>query len=256
MTSERDGRGSRVGLPDAISVALFDLDGVLTDTAAVHQRAWREVFDDYLRERCGPDFVPFSSDDYLRFVDGRPRADGVREFLRSRDITLPEGEPDAEAGTQSVHALGNRKNNLLLSLIEREGVEVYPSSVDYLAAVRAAGLRVAVVTASANAAAVLQVTGIADSIDVRVDGNDVARLGLHGKPAPDGFLEAARRLDVQPDAAAVFEDAVAGVAAGRAGGFGFVVGVDRVGAGRHRQDLIAAGADVVVADLSELKEQR
>lgn len=252
MTAGNDGRGVDLGLPSSIAAALFDLDGVLTDTAAVHQRAWREVFDDILARRCGPDFVPFSADDYLRYVDGRPRADGVREFLRSRDLTLPEGEPDAEPGTETIHAIGNRKNSLLLPLIERDGVAVYPSSVEYLAAVRAAGLRVAVVTASANAAAVLAATGLADRIDVRVDGNDVVRLGLRGKPAPDSFLEAARRLAVAPDTAAVFEDAVAGVAAAHQGGFGFVVGVDRVGDGTHRQELGAAGADLVVADLAEL----
>lgn len=252
MTSSQDGRGSRLGLPDSISVALFDLDGVLTDTATVHRRAWREVFDEYLREHCGPGFRPFSADDYLRYVDGRPRADGVREFLRSREITLPEGDPDAEPGDSTVQAIGNRKNALLLSLIDREGVQVYSGSVDYLAAVRAAGLKVGVVTASANAVSVLDTTGLADSVDVRVDGTVVAELGLRGKPAPDGFLEAASRFEVQPRQAAVFEDAVAGVAAGHAGEFGFVVGVDRVG-GSHRQELTDAGADVVVDDLSELK---
>ncbi|WP_194833008.1 beta-phosphoglucomutase family hydrolase [Nocardia sp. XZ_19_369] len=254
MTSSRDGRNARLGLPETITVALFDLDGVLTDTASVHRRAWTTVFDEYLGQRCGPDFVPFSADDYLRYVDGRPRADGVREFLRSREITLPEGDPADEPGDATVHALGNRKNSVLLSLIEHEGVKVYPSSVDYVTAVREAGLKVAVVTASANAVAVLEVTGIARSVDERVDGNDVTRLGLRGKPAPDGFLEAAARLNVKPEQAAVFEDAVAGVAAGHAGGFGFVVGVDRVGDGRHGPELTAAGADVVVQDLAELKE--
>ncbi|QLY34364.1 beta-phosphoglucomutase family hydrolase [Nocardia huaxiensis] len=245
-----------LGLPDSIAVVLFDLDGVLTDTAAVHRRAWKEVFDEFLARRCGPDFRPFSAGDYLRYVDGRPRADGVREFLRSRDITLPDGNSADEPGDESVNGVGNRKNALLLSLLDREGVRVYPGSVRYLEAVRAAGLPVAVVTSSANCASVLEAGGLEPFVDVRVDGHDIARQRLRGKPAPDSFVAGAALLGVKPSRAAVFEDAVAGVAAGRGGRFGYVVGVDRVRDGTHAEELARAGADVVVADLAELMEGR
>jgi beta-phosphoglucomutase family hydrolase len=242
-----------LGLPDAVTACLFDLDGVLTQTAVVHDAAWARVFDEFLRdraERAGAPFVPFDPDhDYNEYVDGRPRADGVRTFLTSRGITLPEGEPDDPPSAQTVNGLGNRKNEVLLDVIRHQGVRPYEGSVRYLNAAKTAGLRRAVVSASANCADVLKAAGIADLLEVRVDGIVAAEQRLRGKPAPDTFLAAARMLGVDPSRAAVFEDAVAGVQAGRAGGFGAVVGVDRVD---HADELRANGASIVVKDLSEL----
>lgn len=242
-----------LGLPDGVTACLFDLDGVLTDTAAIHVRAWERSFDDYLRARAartGRRFVPFDPvADYARYVDGRRRPDGVRAFLASRSIHLPEGDVTDAPGTETVHGVGNAKNALLLRLVEQEGVAVFPGSRRYLAAAHAAGLATAVVSSSANAAAVLAVTGLAEHLDLRVDGVTARERSLPGKPAPDMFLEAARELGTPPAAAAVFEDALAGVAAGRAGGFGLVVGVDRLG---QADALRRAGADVVVDDLEEL----
>jgi beta-phosphoglucomutase family hydrolase len=244
-----------LGLPDQVTAFLFDLDGVLTRTAVVHDAAWAQVFDDFLRSRAsetGTAFVPFDRDeDYNRYVDGRPRADGVRTFLASRGITLPEGSPDDPPTALTVHGLGNRKNVVLLDVIHREGVQAYEGSVRYLHAARDAGLRRAVVSASANCADVLRAAGITDLLEVRVDGVVAAAEGLRGKPEPDTFLAAARLLGVEPERAAVFEDAVAGVQAGRAGGFGAVIGVDRVD---HADELRAGGASIVVKDLSELLE--
>jgi len=238
-----------IGLPDGITACLFDLDGVLTSTATLHRAAWKETFDALLRERGGAGFAEFTEQDYLAHVDGRPRHDGVRAFLASRNITLPEGRPDDPPDAATVHGVGNRKNALLQDVIDREGVASYPGSVRYLQATRDAGLVIGVVTSSANAAAVLEATGLAEFVQARVDGVVIQRDGLRGKPAPDSFLAGARALGVAPAAAAVFEDALAGVAAGRAGGFGHVVGVDRTGqAGALREH----GADVVVADLVEL----
>ncbi len=242
-----------LGLPDRISACLFDLDGVLTPTAALHDQAWRETFDEFLAEyaeRTGSPFVPFDPDkDYETYVDGKPRADGVRDFLASRGIHLPEGDPDDPPGSQTVHGLGNRKNQRLLVLIRAGGVHAYEGSRRYLEAARDAGLRRAVVSASANCRDVLVSAGIEHLLEVVVDGIVARELGLKGKPAPDTFLEAARRLGVEPQRAAVFEDALAGVEAGRAGGFGYVVGVDRVG---HADALRRHGADTVVTDLAEL----
>ena len=242
-----------LGLPDAVSACLFDLDGVLTQTARVHDAAWTAMFDDFLRARArgaGEAFVPFDpAEDYNRYVDGRPRADGVRTFLASRGIELPEGSPDDPPTAQTVHGLGNRKNVALLELIRTQGVEVYPGSVRYLEAARAAGLRRAVVSASANCADILTAAGLDHLLEYRVDGVVAARDGLRGKPHPDTFLAAARALGVAPAQAAVFEDAVAGVQAGHAGGFGYVVGVDRV---QHADALRAEGASIVVNDLAEL----
>jgi beta-phosphoglucomutase family hydrolase len=242
-----------LGLPDQVTAFLFDLDGVLTRTAVVHDAAWAQVFDDFLRSRAsetGTAFVPFDRDeDYNLYVDGRPRADGVRTFLASRGITLPEGSPDDPPSALTVHGLGNRKNVVLLDVIHREGVQAYDGSVRYLHAARDAGLRRAVVSASANCADVLRAAGIADLLEVRVDGVVAAAQGLRGKPEPDTFLAAARLLGVEPERSAVFEDAVAGVQAGRAGGFGAVIGVDRVD---HADELRAGGASIVVKDLSEL----
>jgi beta-phosphoglucomutase family hydrolase len=244
-----------LGLPDGIRACLFDLDGVLTQTATVHAAAWKEMFDEFLRARADEDgapFVPFdAAADYHRFVDGRPRYDGVRTFLASRGIELPEGSRDDRAAAATVSGLGNRKNQLVLELIERGGVSTYEGSVRYVRAARAAGLRRAVVSASENTPAVLAAAGIADLFEVRVDGVVARERRLSGKPAPDPFLAAADELGVAPAEAAVFEDALAGVAAGRAGDFGYVVGVDRVG---QADALREHGADVVVSDLAELLE--
>jgi len=237
-----------LGLPDSVRVCLFDLDGVLTRTATVHMAAWKRTFDEFLRAH-EPGSAEFSQLDYNRFVDGKPRADGVRDFLASRGITLPEGSSADAPDAATVSGIASRKNELVLAELEEHGVEVYPGSVDYLRAVKAAGLATAVVTASANGEQVIAAAGFADQIDVRVDGVVAAREGLKGKPAPDTFLAGARLLGVEPAAAVVFEDALSGVAAGRAGNFGYVVGVDRVG---HADELAAQGADVVVSDLSEL----
>jgi beta-phosphoglucomutase family hydrolase len=242
-----------LGLPPAVRLCLFDLDGVLTQTAAVHTRAWKSMFDAYLRERSertGEAFREFDPhEDYNRYVDGKPRADGTRDFLRSRGIELPEGSPDDGPDEETVNGLGRRKNDLVLRLISEEGVQVYDGSVDYVRAVRDAGLKTAVVSSSANTQAVLRVTGIEDLFDARVDALVARERGLKGKPAPDTFLAGAALLGGGPQDGVVFEDALAGVAAGRAGGFAFVVGVDRVD---QAEALREAGADVVVADLSEL----
>lgn len=244
------------GLPDRICACLFDLDGVLTQTASVHAAAWKEMFDAYLRERAGSTgepFVPFDSgDDYRLYVDGMPRSDGVRSFLASRGITLPEGSPADPPGAETVVGLGNRKNELVLELIREHGVTVYEGSVRYVEAVRDAGLARAVVSSSANTLDVLRAAGLEDLFDVRIDGVVAAERGLRGKPAPDTFLAGADALGVGPGASAVFEDALSGVQAGRAGDFGFVVGVDRTG---QADALRSRGADIVVADLSELLER-
>ena len=242
-----------LGLPDGIRGCLFDLDGVLTKTARVHDAAWREMFDGYLRERSertGEPFVPFDPvADYEHFVDGKPRADGTRAFLESRGIRLAEGGPDDPPGAETVEGLSNRKNEILLRRIREDGVAAYPGSVRYVRAASGAGLRRAVVTSSANGRDVLASAGIGDLFEARIDGLTAGRAGLRGKPAPDTFLAGARALGLEPRAAAVFEDALAGVAAGRAGRFGFVVGVDRLG---QAEALREHGADVVVADLAEL----
>jgi beta-phosphoglucomutase family hydrolase len=245
--------GRVLGLPPQVTACLFDLDGVLTQTALVHNAAWKQTFDEFLRtwsSQHGQDFVPFDSGaDYQQYVDGRPRADGVRTFLASRGITLPEGGPDDGPDLPTVNGLGNRKNVLVLRKIQDGAVQVYDGSVKYLQAVQAAGLRRAVVSASANCKDVLAAAGIADFLEVRVDGVTAREHQLPGKPKPDTFLYAAKLLGLPPENCAVFEDAQAGVAAGRAGGFGIVVGVDRVG---QAQALSDNGADIVVTDLSEL----
>ena len=242
-----------LGLPDGARACLFDLDGVLTDTASVHAASWKQMFDDYLRaraERDGTPFRPFDvKDDYGPYVDGRPRLDGTRGFLESRGIELPEGSPDDPAGTETLWGLSTRKNDLVQVKIRTVGVDVYPGSVRYLHAVKEAGLFAACVSSSANAEQVLEVAGLTAFIDHRVDGVVAKQRGLPGKPAPDTFLAAAADLGVPKEQAVVFEDALAGVASGRAGGFGYVVGVDRVG---HADALREHGADVVVQDLSEL----
>ncbi|MFC7903471.1 HAD family hydrolase [Streptomyces griseoincarnatus] len=238
-----------LGLPEDIEACLFDLDGVVTRTAVVHAAAWKEMFDAFLRKRDGEGFAPFTAADYDAYVDGRPRADGVRTFLASRGIELPAGGPDDPPAAATVHGLGNRKNELLLARIRTDGVEPYDSTLAYLHAVRARGLRTAIVSSSANCRDVLRSIDAEDLFDVRIDGVVAAGRGLPGKPAPDTFLAAAAELGVEPARAAVFEDALAGMDAGRAGKFGYVVGVDRVG---QAEALYAHGADTVVADLSEL----
>ncbi|HEX6492421.1 MAG TPA: beta-phosphoglucomutase family hydrolase [Candidatus Dormibacteraeota bacterium] len=253
MTS---GTTTGLGLPPAVAALLFDLDGVLTKTATVHFAAWKQMFDAFLHaraERTGEPFVPFSQADYNDHVDGRPRGDGVRDFLASRGITLPEGGPDDPPDADTVAGLAARKNPIFLRLVHEHGVEVYPGSVDYVRAARDEGVRRAVVSSSANCAEILAAAGIDDLFDARIDGVVARERGLRGKPAPDTFLEGARALGVEPAHAAVFEDALAGVEAGRAGGFGFVVGVDRVG---HAEDLLHPGADVAVRDLAELMGAR
>lgn len=215
----------------------------------VHAAAWKEMFDAFLRERDGEGFAPFTAADYDAYVDGRPRADGVRTFLASRGIELPAGGPEDPPAAATVHGLGNRKNELLLARIRTDGVEPYDSTLAYLHAVRARGLRTAIVSSSANCRDVLRSIDAEDLFDVRIDGVVAAGRDLPGKPAPDTFLAAAAELGVEPARAAVFEDALAGMDAGRAGKFGYVVGVDRVG---QAEALYAHGADTVVTDLSEL----
>lgn len=245
--------GRPLGLPGHVRACLFDLDGVLTETAKVHAAAWKEMFDAFLKARADKDGEPFvafdEKDDYDTYVDGKPRVDGTKSFLDSRHIDLPEGSPDDPPDAETVNGLGNAKNELVLRKIKEDGVEAYTGSVRYVHAVRAAGLHRAVVSSSANCADVLEAAGIAGLFEARIDGMTVEEDHLDGKPAPDTYLAAARALGVGPGEAAVFEDALSGVDAGRAGGFGFVVGVDRVG---QADALRSHGADVVVGDLAEL----
>jgi beta-phosphoglucomutase family hydrolase len=246
-----------LGLPDGVRACLFDLDGVLTQTAKVHAAAWKQMFDEFLRSRAaqsGGRFVPFDEvEDYDRYVDGKPRADGVRSFLRSRGIELPEGAADDPPERETVAGLGKRKNEIVLRLIHEHGVAPYEGSVRYVEAARAAGLRRAVVSSSTNCRDVLRAASIEDLFEVRIDGHVAEQEHLNGKPAPDTFLAGARALGMDASDAAVFEDALAGVEAGRAGDFAFVVGVDRVG---QADELRDHGADVVVKDLADLLDGR
>jgi beta-phosphoglucomutase family hydrolase len=237
-----------LGLPDAISACLFDLDGVLTDTAAVHRAAWAATFDPVLTAHGQP---PFSQDDYDEYVDGKPRLDGVRDFLHSRRIDVPEGGEGDPEDAETVYAIGERKNKDVVARIRADGVRVFEGSRRYLEAARDAGLRRIVVSSSANTADVLKVTGLAELIEDRVDGVTIAQTGMPGKPAPDSFLEGARKAGVPPAHAVVFEDATSGVEAGRRGAFGFVVGVNRLD-DKHAQALRDHGADIVVDDLADL----
>ncbi|OBI27355.1 hypothetical protein A5709_05465 [Mycobacterium sp. E1386] len=242
-----------LGLPEKVHACLFDLDGVLTDTASVHTKAWKAMFDDYLSERAkrtGEEFVPFdAADDYRKYVDGKKREDGVRSFLQSRGIELPDGSPDDAGDAETVYGLGNRKNDMFQRVLREDGVEVFEGSRRYLEAVSAAGLAIAVVSSSANTRDVLEITGLDQFIQKRVDGVTLRDEHIAGKPAPDSYLRGAELLGVEAGAAAVFEDAISGVQAGHAGNFGYVVGVDRVG---QADDLRSNGADVVVTDLAEL----
>jgi beta-phosphoglucomutase family hydrolase len=244
-----------LGLPEQVTACLFDMDGVITPTAKVHAAAWKQMFDDFLRTWSaahGQPFVPFDIErDYGQYVDGKPRLEGTASFLASRGIALPQGTESDPPGAETVWGLSNRKNELILTVLARDGVEPYEGSVRYVKAVRAAGLRTAVVSSSANTEAVLKAAGVDSLFEVRVDAQAAKAANLKGKPAPDTFLEAARLLGASAAQAVVFEDALSGVAAGRAGNFGYVVGVDRVGNG-HADGLRANGADTVVQDLAEL----
>jgi beta-phosphoglucomutase family hydrolase len=235
-----------LGLPDSIRVVLFDLDGVLTSTAVLHRRAWKQAFDTFLRQRDPDRFEPFTEQDYLSYVDGRARLDGVRTFLRSRRIDVDE---------QTVEAIGTGKNNEFLACVARGEVEPYPGSVRYLEAVEKAGLQIGVVTSSKNGADVLDAADLSRFVRARIDGRDIAAAGMPGKPAPDAYLAGAEAFGVAPDEATVFEDAISGLEAGKAGGFGYVVGVDRVGNAEHAAAMRSAGADVVVTDLAELLDR-
>jgi beta-phosphoglucomutase family hydrolase len=242
-----------LGLPEKVRACLFDLDGVLTDTASVHTKAWKAMFDAYLSQRAkstGEKFVPFDqAADYRQYVDGKKREDGIRSFLSSRGIQLPDGSPDDPDDADTVYGLGNRKNEMFQKVLHDDGVKVFDGSRRYLEAASAAGLGIAVVSSSANTRDVLEITGLNQFVQQRVDGITLRDEHIAGKPAPDSYLRGAQLLDVPADAAAVFEDALSGVQAGRAGNFGFVVGVDRVG---QAEALRQNGADVVVTDLAEL----
>jgi beta-phosphoglucomutase family hydrolase len=244
-----------LGLPGDVKACLFDLDGVLTRTAKVHAAAWKRMFDDYLRARAGEtheQVVVFDVlGDYDEYVDGKPRYEGVRSFLQSRGITLPQGTPGDPPDANTIDGLGNRKNQIVLEMIRESGVESYEGSVRYVRAAQSAGLRRAVVSSSTNCREVLAAAGVDELFEEVIDGVIAERDHLSGKPAPDTFLAGARALGVEPGQAAVFEDALAGVEAGRAGRFGFVVGVDRVG---QAQALRDHGASVVVRDLADLLE--
>lgn len=240
------------GLPNAIRACLFDLDGVLTSTADLHMQAWKETFDEILQQRSGGDFSPFTEHDYATYVDGKPRLDGVRAFLSARSIDVPEGSPDDTAGTWSVYGIGTAKNERALQAIAAGDVLPFPGSLRYLEAAAGANLPIGVVTSSANAAAVLDSAGLSRFVQERVDGITIRDEGLRGKPAPDSFLLCAQRLGVNPTEAAVFEDAQAGVQAGKTGGFGYIIGVDRAD---QATALRTHGADVVVEDLAGLLEE-
>jgi beta-phosphoglucomutase family hydrolase len=238
---------------DRLDAVVFDTDGVLTDTASVHASAWKRLFDEYLRERSdrlGEPFQPFEERDYLRFVDGRPRLDGVAGFLASRGISLPAGTAADPPQRETYGGLGNRKNDYFLAMLAEGGVRPFASSVALVRELKARRVLLAAISASRNFKAVLEAAGLRGLFDAEVDGEEAARLGLAGKPDPAIFLEAAARLGVEPARAAVVEDALAGVQAGRRGGFGLVVGVNR---GDHAGELLANGADVVVGDLGELR---
>ena len=233
-----------LGLPETVTVALFDLDGVLTSTAVLHRGAWKRAFDAYLRERDPDGFAEFTAQDYLDHVDGRPRADGVRTFLASRGIT------DVDEAT--IEAIGTGKNEMFLAALASDGVTPYPGSVRYLTAARDAGLRIAVVTSSKNGEAVLEAADLSGYVEVRVDGLDVVARGLNGKPAPDSFLLGAQLMGVEPAHAAVFEDAISGVTAAAAGDFGYIVAIGRHD-GEQTEATRAARAGIVVADPEELE---
>lgn len=253
MTPRPSSAGGMLAPYDAL---LFDLDGVITDTASLHARAWKELFDEFLArwsDAHGLPMQPFTIEgDYRRYVDGKRRYDGVASFLESRGISLPRGEPTDGPDAQTVSGLGNRKDGYFLAALDDQGVEVFDDAVALLDAVRAAGKRSAIVSASENCERILRRAGLLDRFDARVTGIEAAAWHLPGKPAPDTFLKAAELLGVPPARAVVLEDAISGVQAGKAGGFGLVVGVDRGEAG---EGLAANGADIVLRDLRELAER-
>jgi beta-phosphoglucomutase family hydrolase len=228
------------------------MDGVITDTARIHAACWKMTFDEYLQKRAtekGPAFLPFdAAKDYKAYVDGKPRYDGVRDFLKSRRIALPEGLPGDPPTAETVCGLGNRKDELV-NLRLADGVDAYPGSVALLGYLRRAGIKTAVVTSSQNCRTVLEAAGVENLFDARVDGLAMVSEGLAGKPAPDSFLRAAEMLGARPESAVVIEDAISGVQAGARGGFGLVIGVDRKG---NAEELKANGAQVIVRDLAEL----
>ena len=232
-----------------IAAVIFDMDGVITETASVHAAAWKRMFDEYLAARDDSQ-RPFSDDDYQLYVDGKPRYDGVADFLRSRGVELPRGEPTDSPETETVCGLGNRKQEMFVRTLREEGATAFPSSVELIHRLRGAGVGTAVISASRNCAEVLESAGVIDLFDARVDGEVADELGLAGKPDPAVFLEAARRLGVAPAEAAIVEDAIVGVEAGGRGGFALVIGVDRVG---QADRLRSHGADIVVDDLGELR---
>ncbi|MGH1478622.1 MAG: HAD family hydrolase [Geminicoccales bacterium] len=235
---------------DHVDAVLFDLDGVLTDSAALHAMAWKRLFDDILHNRNGEGFHPFDADlDYRHFVDGKPRDDGIRSFLASRGMKLPEGEPDDPDTALTVHGLGKRKNGFFLTALAENGIATFPAALDFLSKVRAADLKTALVSSSRNARVIIEMLGLSDKFDGWIDGEDVLTKGLSGKPAPDMFLAAAAALRVEPGRAVVVEDAIAGVEAGVRGRFGLVIGVDRT---HHPEALAAAGAHLVVSQLSDV----
>jgi len=241
---------------DRYEAAILDMDGVITRTARAHAAAWKKMFDDYLRERSGSegeDFIPFDDrDDYYRYVDGKPRYEGAQSFLQSRGIDIPFGSPDDPPDRETVCGLGNRKNNYFLAHIREEGVEVYASTVDFVKMIKSREKGVAAISSSRNARAVLDAAGVRELFPVIVDGMDMSEHNISGKPEPDIFLEAARRLGVAPENTIVIEDARSGVEAGRAGGFALVIGIDRSG---RNAGLRSSGADIVVSDLSEIRSK-
>jgi len=241
-------------IPKEIHVCVFDLDGVITDTASVHAAAWTRMFDEVLRSRpkaSGEDLRPFEPDDYRRYVDGKPRYDGVKSFLESRSISLPYGSPEDPPELETICGLGNRKNKEFQRYLDENGVKVFPDTIAFIDGLHRRGIRTAVISASRNCQPVLRAAGVEDLFETRVDGVVAGELGLPGKPDPAVFLEAARRLGASPDQAAIVEDALAGVEAGRRGKFALVIGVDRTG---HGEDLRKNGADVVSSDLAQLLE--
>lgn len=240
---------------ELFDAVLFDLDGVLTDTSRVHAACWKKTFDEFLCKRAeskGEEFQPFSiKEDYHLYVDGKLRSDGVRDFLQSRNIILPEGDPDAPPESETVSGLGNRKNDMVNALMKTEGIDVYSDSVGWVRQLREQGFKTAVVSASSNCTTVLNCAKILDLFDTIVDGNIAADQGLAGKPSPETFLKAAKQLGIDPKRAVVVEDAISGVQAGRSGGFGLVIGVARK---ENAEALKESGADIVVKSLVELQQ--
>lgn len=239
--------------PDKFDAVLFDLDGVITDTARMHAACWKVMFNTYLKrraEKSGEEFISFEIDtDYLEYVDGKPRYDGVRDFLASRDIVLEEGTPDSPATEESVCGLGNRKNELVNLRIQMHGINVFQSSVDFVDYIISSGLKTAIVSSSANSRTILKTAEIIDLFPVIVDGVTAKEKNLGGKPSPDMFLHAAEELGVEPGRCVVIEDAISGVQAGRNGNFGLVIGIARK---ENKEELIENGADIVLNDLGDI----